>query len=56
MTVLIDYGKVAPAAARAMFGVEQCVRSSGLEPTLVELVKLRASHLNGCAYCVHMHT
>ena len=56
MTVRIDYGKVAPAAERAMLGVEQYVRSSGLEPALVELVKLRASHLNGCAYCVDMHT
>ena len=32
------------------------MRSSGLEPALVELVKLRASYLNGCAYCVDMHT
>ena len=56
MTVRIDYGKVAPAAARAMLGLEHYVRSSGLEPTVVELVKLRASHLNGCAYCVDMHT
>ena len=56
MSVRIDYGTVAPAAARAMLGLEQYVRSSGLEPALIELVKLRASYLNGCAYCVDMHT
>jgi len=56
MSIRIDYDKVAPAAARAMLGVEQYVRSSGLEGALIELVKLRASYLNGCAYCVDMHT
>jgi AhpD family alkylhydroperoxidase len=39
-----------------MGGLERYVRESGLEPTLVELVKLRASQLNGCAYCIDMHT
>jgi AhpD family alkylhydroperoxidase len=39
-----------------MAGLEQYVRGSGLEPELVELVKLRASYINGCAYCVDMHT
>src|ERR671913_1708371 len=56
MSVRIDYGTVAPAAARAMLGLEQYVRSSGLEPALLELVKLRASYINGCAYCVDLHT
>lgn len=56
MTRRIDVEHLAPAALRAVYAVEQYVRGSGLEPTLVALVKLRASYLNGCAYCVDMHT
>ena len=56
MSVRIDPSRVPPGAMRAMMGLEQYVRSSGLEPALVALVKLRASYLNGCAYCVDMHT
>lgn len=56
MTKRLDANRLAPAAMRAIYGVEQYVRGSGLEPTLVHLVKLRASYLNGCAYCVDMHT
>ncbi len=52
----IEYEKVAPEVMRAMLAVEEAARSSGLEPSLLELVKLRASYLNGCAYCVDMHT
>jgi AhpD family alkylhydroperoxidase len=52
----IDQNKVAPGAMRAMLGLEQYVRQSALEPALVHLVKLRASYLNGCAYCVDMHS
>ncbi|HEX5414498.1 MAG TPA: carboxymuconolactone decarboxylase family protein [Chloroflexota bacterium] len=52
----LEYGKVAPGAAAAMGGLERSVRDSGLEKSLVELVKLRASQLNGCAYCIDMHT
>jgi AhpD family alkylhydroperoxidase len=52
----IDVDKVAPGAVQAMRGLEDYVRSSGLEPSLLELVKLRASQMNGCAYCVDMHT
>ena len=52
----LDYTRIAPAAVRAQFGLEQYVRSSQLEHSLVELVKLRASYMNGCAYCVDMHT
>ena len=48
--------KVAPGALQAMLGLEEYVRSSGLEPSLLELVRLRASQMNGCAYCVDMHT
>src|SRR5918912_1136448 len=39
-----------------MLALEQYVRKSGLEPALLELVRLRASYINGCAYCVDMHT
>jgi AhpD family alkylhydroperoxidase len=52
----IEYTKVAPEAIAAMRGVEDYVRQSGIERSLLELVKLRASQLNGCAYCVDMHT
>ncbi len=52
----IDYGKTAPAVASAMSGLERYVRESGLETRLLELVRLRASLINGCAYCVDMHT
>lgn len=52
----IDYRKASPEAMRAMAALERFVHSSGLESKLVELVKLRASYLNGCAYCVDVHT
>ncbi|HVB99556.1 MAG TPA: carboxymuconolactone decarboxylase family protein [Candidatus Dormibacteraeota bacterium] len=52
----MDYTKVAPEAIAALRGVEDYVRQCGLERSLVELVKLRASQINGCAYCVDMHT
>ena len=44
------------AAGQAMLALEMAVRSSGLEPSLLELVKIRASQVNGCAYCLDMHT
>jgi len=52
----LDYRAALPEAVRAMNGLEQVVELSNLEPRLRELVKLRASQLNGCAYCVDMHT
>ena len=52
----INFSKVAPGALRAMFGLEQYVNNSGLEPSLLDLIKTRASQLNGCAYCIDMHT
>lgn len=51
----IDFNKF-PGAIQAIFGLEKYVNSSGLEKPLLELVKLRASQINGCAYCVDMHT
>ena len=52
----LNYSKVSPAAIHAMRGLEEYVRHSGLEPTLLERVRLRASQINGCAYCIDMHT
>jgi AhpD family alkylhydroperoxidase len=48
--------KAASGAVQAMFGLERYVRESGLEHSLIELIKTRASQLNGCAYCIDMHT
>jgi AhpD family alkylhydroperoxidase len=48
--------KAAPAAVHAMLGLEHFNHQSGLEPKLVELVKMRASQINGCAYCLDMHS
>jgi len=39
-----------------MLDLEKAVKNVSLEPSLVELVKIRASQINGCAYCIHMHT
>ena len=52
----VDYGTMAPGVRAAMLGLEQYVHQSGLERSLVELVDLRASLINGCAYCADMHT
>lgn len=52
----LDYGRVYPAAVEAMAGLERAVGSSTLEPELLELVKMRASQLNGCGYCLDMHS
>jgi AhpD family alkylhydroperoxidase len=51
----IDYSKVAPGALNAMFGLGKYLGQSGLEPALLNLVYLRASQINGCAYCIAMH-
>jgi AhpD family alkylhydroperoxidase len=51
----IRYPKVAPGAVEAMLGLSNYLRRSGLEQSLVDLVCLRASQMNGCAYCIDMH-
>jgi AhpD family alkylhydroperoxidase len=56
MTMRVDYRSVFPAAVTAMAGLEEAVHASSLDAELLELVKLRASQLNGCGYCVDMHT
>ena len=55
MTQRIDYKKTAPGAFAAMLDLEAYLRSSGLEHSLLELVKIRVSQINGCAYCLDMH-
>jgi AhpD family alkylhydroperoxidase len=52
----IDVTKVAPEAYRAVAGLEMYVRQSGLEPSLLELMRMRSSQINGCAYCLDMHS
>ncbi len=52
----LEYTKVLPEAGRAMQELEKVVASGTLEPKLRELVRLRASQVNGCAHCVDMHT
>jgi AhpD family alkylhydroperoxidase len=56
MSERIDYSKASPAAYRAMFGLERYIRGCGLEASLLELVKMRASQINGCAFCLDMHS
>jgi AhpD family alkylhydroperoxidase len=50
-----DYTQAAPGAYKAMLGLEQYLHECGLEEPLIHLIKLRASQLNGCAYCLDMH-
>ncbi|WP_187283371.1 carboxymuconolactone decarboxylase family protein [Streptomyces sp. t39] len=51
----INFARTAPKVFRAVIGLDSAARE-GLDPTLVELVQIRASQLNHCAYCLHMHT
>ncbi|HEY8784166.1 MAG TPA: carboxymuconolactone decarboxylase family protein [Mucilaginibacter sp.] len=45
-----------PDAYKAMLGLEQYIRNSPISPMLLEMIKIRASQINGCAYCIDMHT
>src|ERR1700729_1705769 len=57
MQARLEAQKVSPAAYQAMLGLEMFVRKqSKLEPALLQLVKMRASQINGCAYCLDMHS
>ena len=51
----LDAFKTAPGAYKAMAGLQAYVNGCGLEPSLMELVKIRASQINGCAFCLAMH-
>ncbi|CAD6521057.1 hypothetical protein LMG28727_01534 [Paraburkholderia kirstenboschensis] len=52
----LDFYKASPAAIKAMLGLEERIGKSSIEKSLAELVRLRASQINGCAFCVDMHT
>jgi AhpD family alkylhydroperoxidase len=52
----IDYASAFPAGVQAMVGLQRAVDAAGLDPLLLELVKMRASQINGCAYCLDMHS
>ncbi|WP_353948284.1 carboxymuconolactone decarboxylase family protein [Sporolactobacillus sp. Y61] len=52
----LDYYTIAPGAAKIMMEFEKYIRSTNLDSTLLELVKTRASQINGCAFCLDMHT
>ena len=52
----IQIAKTAPAAYKAMLDIEKYLEKSGLDKTLYELIKTRASQINGCAYCLNMNT
>ncbi|MGH2503802.1 MAG: carboxymuconolactone decarboxylase family protein [Ktedonobacterales bacterium] len=55
MQARLNYGKAAPGVMKAMGALEDYLETCGLEAGLINLVKLRASQINGCAYCVDMH-
>src|SRR5678815_4858693 len=55
MKARFDYSAVAPGAYQAMRGLEKYLHDCGLEESLIHLIKLRASQINGCAYCLDMH-
>ena len=52
----IEFTKITPGAMKTMYGLEKYLAECGLEPSLMDLIKLRASQINGCAYCIDMHT
>jgi AhpD family alkylhydroperoxidase len=56
MHARIDVAKISPDASQAMLGLEAYVNQSGLDASLLDLVKTRASQINGCAFCLNMHT
>ena len=56
MSQRIDYTKVSPAGIKALGGVYGYVAQSGMDTRLIDLVYLRVSQINGCAYCLDMHT
>ena len=56
MTNRFSMGKTYPEAYRAMDGLDQLVAHAGINPWYQEMIKIRASYINGCAYCVDSHT
>ncbi|UGA41901.1 carboxymuconolactone decarboxylase family protein [Bradyrhizobium quebecense] len=56
MKARMNFYQAAPETIKALVAVESQITASGLEQSLIELVKTRASQINGCAYCINMHT
>ena len=56
MKARLNQYTAAPEMMKAIGALENAVSGSGLEPSLIELVKIRASQINGCAFCLHIHT
>lgn len=56
MKARLDFYAAAPEAMKAMIALEGLIKKSGLEQSLMDLVKIRASQINGCAFCINMHT
>jgi AhpD family alkylhydroperoxidase len=52
----MDYYKIAPEMLKIMMEMEKYIGSTGIDPKLRELIKIRASQINGCAFCLNMHT
>jgi AhpD family alkylhydroperoxidase len=52
----LNYYKASPDAIKAMVDFEGYVQGCGLDPSLLDLIKTRASQINGCAYCIYRHT
>ncbi|WP_443945113.1 carboxymuconolactone decarboxylase family protein [Pedobacter sp. AW1-32] len=52
----VNIQKTQPAAYQAMYGLEKYVSASSIDPILLELIKMRASQINGCAFCLNMHS
>ncbi len=52
----VDIQECQPAALKAMFGLEQYLEATDLLVQLIELIKIRASQINGCAFCIQMHS
>lgn len=56
MTQRMNYYEIAPDAMKIMMEMEKYTKKSSIERKLRELIKIRASQINGCAYCINMHT
>src|ERR1700759_940644 len=56
MQARLDYAHVSPAGSRAMYAFSEFANNCGLEHSLLELIKMRPSQLNGCAFCLDMHS
>src|SRR6186713_3730519 len=56
MKARIDLMRVNPGIIQALLGLERQIRQAGLDPGLLDLVRMRASQINGCAYCLDMHS